>query len=72
MTQVCGTCGGFYNDQCPHWPRCSPSMETRIHRVIVGAPITPLELRLAGVFALIWFAVDIFWFFSTAFHLFGF
>jgi hypothetical protein len=42
-----------------------------LHRVVSGAPITPRELRLAGVFALVWFSVDMFWFVSTLFHWFG-
>ena len=21
----CGTCGGFYNPACPHWPKCAPA-----------------------------------------------
>jgi len=20
----CSSCGGFYNEQCPHWPKCQP------------------------------------------------
>lgn len=40
-----------------------------LHRIVSGAPITPRELRLAGAFALAWFAMDSFWFVSTLMHL---
>lgn len=42
-----------------------------IHRIIAGAPITPNELRFAALFALVWFAMDTFWFVCTFFHWFG-
>lgn len=45
-------------------------MET-IHRIFSGAPITPNELRFASLFALVWFAMDVFWFVATLNHWFG-
>lgn len=42
-----------------------------IHRIASGSPITPNELRLAGLFALVWFMMDTFWFVSTFMHWFG-
>jgi hypothetical protein len=42
-----------------------------LHRIVSGAPITPREVRLAGLFALVWFVMDAFWFLSTFFHWFG-
>ncbi len=42
-----------------------------VHRIISGAPITPRELRCAGVFCFIWFGLDVFWFVSTLNHWFG-
>lgn len=35
------------------------------HRILSGAPISPREVRLAGLFALLWFAMDACWFFAT-------
>lgn len=35
------------------------------YRVLSGAPITPSEVRAAGIFALLWFFMDAFWFFGT-------
>jgi len=42
-----------------------------LHRIVSGAPITPFELRLAGLFALSWFLMDVVWFVSTLNHWFG-
>jgi len=42
-----------------------------LYRVVSGAPITPREIRLAAVFVLVWFAMDVFWFVSTICHWFG-
>lgn len=25
MADICGLCGGFYNQQCPRWPSCQPA-----------------------------------------------
>jgi len=36
-----------------------------------GASLTRREIRLAGIFALVWFAMDGFWFISTLNHWFG-
>jgi hypothetical protein len=46
-------------------------LEDRVLRIASGAPLTRRELRLAGVFALGWFAMDGFWFVSTLNHWFG-
>ena len=46
-------------------------LEDRVLRIVSGAPLTRRELRLAGVFALGWFAMDGFWFVSTLNHWFG-
>lgn len=35
------------------------------HRIVSATPITPRELRLAGLFVLVWFVMDAFWFFGT-------
>src|SRR3979409_960686 len=35
-----------------------------------GAPLSRREIRLAGLFALVWFAMDSFWFISTPNHWF--
>ena len=43
-----------------------------LYRIISGAPITPREIRLAALFVLIWFVVDMFWFICTFMHWFGF
>jgi hypothetical protein len=40
-------------------------------RIVSGASLTRRELRLAGIFALVWFAMDGFWFISTLNHWFG-
>jgi hypothetical protein len=42
-----------------------------IHRIAIGAPLTPNELRLAGCFALMWFALDLIWFTATLNHWWG-
>lgn len=36
-----------------------------IFRVVSSAPITPREIRLAGLFALVWFVMDAVWFIGT-------
>ncbi len=61
------------NDPFGDWRRLARSvdLETSVHRIVSGAPITPRELRLAGYFALVWFAMDVFWFVSTLNHWFG-
>lgn len=41
------------------------------HRIVSGAPITTREVRLAGLFVLVWFAMDAFWFVCTLNHWFG-
>ncbi len=50
---------------------CYIEMIDWLHRVVSGAPITPFELRFAGLFALTWFFMDVFWFVSTLNHWFG-
>jgi len=47
------------------------SLEDRVLRIASGAPLTRREIRLAGMFALVWFAMDAFWFISTVNHWFG-
>jgi hypothetical protein len=47
-------------------------MREAFHRILVGAPITPNELRLAALFVLGWFVMDALWFVCTAFHWAGF
>ena len=47
------------------------SFEDRVLRIVSGAPLTRREVRVAGIFALIWFAMDAFWFISTLNHWFG-
>lgn len=42
-----------------------------IHRIMSGSPITPNELRLAGLIAIYWFLSDQFWMISTFMHWFG-
>lgn len=42
-----------------------------LHRIVSGAPISRRELRLAGLFALAWFAMDAVWFLGTLNHWFG-
>ena len=49
----------------------SGSLEDRVLRIASGAPLTRREIRLAGIFALVWFAMDGFWFISTLNHWFG-
>jgi len=55
-------------------PRASSGpggLEDRVLRIASGAPLTRREIRLAGMFALLWFAMDAFWFISTLNHWFG-
>jgi hypothetical protein len=55
-------------------PRRSPAsggLEDRVLRIASGAPLSRREIRLAGMFALSWFAMDAFWFISTLNHWFG-
>jgi hypothetical protein len=47
------------------------SLEDRVLRIASGAPLSRREIRLAGTFALVWFAMDGFWFISTLNHWFG-
>ena len=49
----------------------SEGLEDRVLRIASGAPLTRREIRLAGIFALVWFAMDGFWFISTLNHWFG-
>jgi hypothetical protein len=49
----------------------SGGLEDRLLRIASGAPLTRREIRLAGIFALVWFAMDGFWFISTLNHWFG-
>jgi hypothetical protein len=51
--------------------RGSEGLEDRVLRIASGAPLTRREIRLAGIFALVWFAMDGFWFISTLNHWFG-
>ena len=46
-------------------------IEDRVLRIVSGAPLTRREVRAAGIFALMWFAMDGFWFISTLNHWFG-
>jgi hypothetical protein len=46
-------------------------LEDRVLRIASGAPLSRREIRLAGLFALVWFAMDCFWFISTLNHWFG-
>jgi hypothetical protein len=46
-------------------------IEDRVLRIASGAPLTRREVRVAGIFALVWFAMDGFWFISTLNHWFG-
>ena len=55
-------------------PRTSPAsggLEDRVLRIASGAPLSRRDIRLAGMFALGWFAMDAFWFISTLNHWFG-
>jgi hypothetical protein len=45
--------------------RGSGGLEDRVLRIASGAPLSRREIRLAGSFALSWFAMDAFWFIST-------
>ena len=45
-------------------------LEDRVLRIASGAPLTRREIRFAGLFALMWFAMDGFWFISTLNHWF--
>jgi hypothetical protein len=49
----------------------SEGIEDRVLRIVSGAPLTRREVRVAGIFALVWFAMDGFWFVSTLNHWFG-
>lgn len=46
-------------------------MNEALNRIVSGSPITPNELRLAGLFAICWFLMDVFWFICTLNHWFG-
>jgi len=49
----------------------SEGIEDRVLRIVSGAPLSRREVRVAGIFALVWFAMDGFWFISTLNHWFG-
>ena len=49
----------------------SEGIEDRVLRIVCGAPLSRREVRVAGIFALVWFAMDGFWFISTLNHWFG-
>jgi hypothetical protein len=49
----------------------SEGIEDRVLRIVSGAPLSRREVRVAGIFALVWFAMDGFWFISTLDHWFG-
>ena len=53
------------------FPLASGGLEDRVLRIASGAPLSRREIRLAGMFALSWFAMDAFWFVSTLNHWFG-
>ena len=58
----------------PSAPRQEPGsegIEDRVLRIVSGAPLSRREVRVAGIFALVWFAMDGFWFISTLNHWFG-
>ena len=42
-----------------------------VHRIVIGAPVTPNELRCAGAFVLAWFLMDAAWFLGTLNHWWG-
>jgi hypothetical protein len=58
-----------------HRPRITDPVSERLDdsvlRIVAGASLTRREIRLAGIFALVWFAMDLFWFISTLNHWFG-
>ena len=76
MAGRCGQIAASLEAQSPHQqlrvtdPRSDP-LEDRVLRVASGAPLTRRELRFAGIFALMWFAMDAFWFISTLNRWFG-
>lgn len=41
------------------------------HRIVSGQALTNSQLIAGGLFALIWFLMDAFWFISTFMHWFG-
>lgn len=45
----CGRCGGFYNEQCPHWPPCSPAESPYRQAVLIPAWIVWVALISAAV-----------------------
>ena len=49
----------------------SEGIEDRVLRIVSGAPLSRREVRVVGIFALVWFAMDGFWFISTLNHWFG-
>jgi len=49
----------------------SDGLEDRVLRIASGVPLTRREIRFAGIFALVWFAMDGFWFLGTLNHWFG-
>lgn len=36
-----------------------------LHRIVSNTPITARELRLSGLFVLVWFFMDAIWFLGT-------
>jgi hypothetical protein len=46
-------------------------LEDRLLRIVSGAPLSRREIRLAGIVAVVWFAMDGFWFMCTLNHWFG-
>jgi hypothetical protein len=77
MADRCGEIAALLEASTAHQrlrPRTSSGpggLEDRVLRIASGAPLTRREIRLAGMFALLWFAMDAFWFISTLNHWFG-
>lgn len=42
-----------------------------LHRILSGAPLSPTELRLAGLLVLEWWLMDHLWFLGTLNHWWG-
>jgi hypothetical protein len=72
----CGEIAAMLKTPSPHnavrvTDREPEGLEDRVLRIASGAPLSRREIRLAGIFALVWFAMDGFWFISTLNHWFG-
>jgi hypothetical protein len=67
----CGQIAALLDAPSAHRSRLTEGLEDRVLRIASGAPLTRREIRLAGIFALVWFAMDGFWFISTLNHWFG-